>query len=112
MIRSLLREFGHILPTGVESVTAFSKRHLEGDRPNMPEIANSILGTLCHQLLGITERVNGFSKMIEQHAWLNANARRLMGMPGAARSRPLPLSRQLAMLINSKLDVIWLPGWA
>jgi transposase len=82
MIRSLLREFGHILPTGVESVTAFSKRHLEGDRPNMPEIANGILGTLCHQLLGITERVNGFSKMIEQHAWLNANARRLMGMPG------------------------------
>jgi len=39
MIRSLLREFGHIFPIGIEAVTAFAKRHLDGDHPDMPEIA-------------------------------------------------------------------------
>ncbi len=82
MIRSLLREFGHVLPSGVDAVIAFAKRHLEGDRPDVPELANGILGTLCHQLLGINERINGFTKMLEQHAWLDANARRLMNVPG------------------------------
>lgn len=82
MIRSLLREFGHVLPSGVEAVLAFARRHLEGDRPDIPELANGILGTLCHQLLGINERIHGFTKMLEQHAWLDANARRLMNIPG------------------------------
>ena len=82
MIRSLLREFGHVLPSGVDAVNAFARRHLEGERPDMPELANGILGTLCHQLLGINERIHGFTKMLEQHAWLDANARRLMHVPG------------------------------
>jgi len=82
MIRSILREFGHVLPTGVEAVLAFARRHLDGDRPEMPELANGILGTLCHQLMGLDTRVVGYTKMIEQHAMMNADARRLMRMPG------------------------------
>ena len=42
MIRSPLREFGHILPIGIEAVTAFAKRHLAGDHPDMPEIATGM----------------------------------------------------------------------
>ncbi|MCZ0812348.1 IS110 family transposase [Roseovarius sp. EGI FJ00037] len=82
MIRSLLREFGHILPIGIEAVTAFAKRHLDGDHPDMPEIANGMLGIQCYQFIGLNERIDGYSKMIEQHALLNADARRLMRMPG------------------------------
>ncbi|MGB5559112.1 MAG: IS110 family transposase [Paracoccaceae bacterium] len=82
MIRSLLREFGHVLPTGVEAVAAFSIRHRDGDQPDLPELANGILGTMCHQLLGLNLRIEGLTKLIEQHAWLDANARRLMRMPG------------------------------
>jgi len=70
MIRSLLREFGHVLRSGVEAVSAFSKRHLEGDHPEMPDLANGILGTLCYQLLGLNARIDGFTKMIERHARL------------------------------------------
>jgi transposase len=81
MIRSLLREFGHILPIGIEAVTAFAKRHLSGDHPDMPEIANGMLGIQCYQFIGLNERIDGYSKMIEQHALLNADARRLMRMP-------------------------------
>ncbi len=75
MIRSLLREFGYVLWTGIEAVIAFAKRHLEGDRPGMPDLANGILGTVCYQFLGVHERIEGYSKMIEQHAMLDANAR-------------------------------------
>jgi len=48
----------------------------------MPELANGILGTKCHQLLGLNLRIEGLTKLIDQHAWLNANARRLMRRPG------------------------------
>lgn len=65
MIRSLLREFGHILPIGIEAVTAFAKRHLGGDHPDMPEIANGILGLQCYQFIGLNARIAGYSKMIE-----------------------------------------------
>jgi transposase len=82
MIRGLLREFGHILPIGIESVTAFAKCYLNGDHPDMPEIANGMLGIQCYQFIGLNERIEGYSKMIEQHALLNADARRLMRMPG------------------------------
>lgn len=82
MIRSLLREFGHILPTGIEAVTSFANTHRDGDPLNMPEIADGILGVMCHQLLGLNVRIDGLTKLIEQHARLDANARRLMRMPG------------------------------
>ncbi|WP_010440081.1 hypothetical protein [Ruegeria conchae] len=63
-IRSLLREFGHILLIGNEAVTAFAKRHLAGDHPDMSEIANGMLGIQCYQFLGLNERIHGYSKMI------------------------------------------------
>ena len=59
MIRSLLREFGHILPIGIEAVTAFAKRHLAGDHPDMPEIATGMLGIQCYQFIGLNERIDG-----------------------------------------------------
>ena len=37
---------------------------------------------MCHQLNGLNARVDGLTKLIEQHAWLDADARRLMRMPG------------------------------
>jgi transposase len=82
MIRSLLREFGHILPTGIEAVSAFARNHGTEDQLEMPEIADGILGVMCHQLLGLNVRIDGLTKLIEQHARLDDNARRLMRMPG------------------------------
>ena len=82
MIRSILREFGHILPTGIEAVSAFARQHGTQDQLEMPEIADGILGVMCHQLNGLNVLIDGLTKLIEQHAWLNADARRLMRMPG------------------------------
>ncbi|MFK7881842.1 IS110 family transposase [Roseobacter sp.] len=98
MIRSLLREFGHILPIGIQAVTAFAKRHLSGDHPDMPDIANGMLGIECYQFIGLNERISGYSKMIEQHAMLNADARRLMRMPGIG---PVMASANVATICDA-----------
>ncbi|WP_298856189.1 IS110 family transposase [uncultured Ruegeria sp.] len=99
MIRSLLREFGHVLRSGIEAVIAFAKRHLEGERPGMPDLASGILGTVCYQFLGVHERVEGYSKMIEKHALLDASARRLMRMPGVG---PITASAIVATVGDAK----------
>ncbi|WP_299665430.1 IS110 family transposase [uncultured Ruegeria sp.] len=99
MIRSLLREFGHVLRSGIEAVIAFAKRHLEGERPDMPDLASGILGTVCYQFLGVHERVEGYSKMIEKHALLDAGARRLMRMPGVG---PITASAIVATVGDAK----------
>lgn len=48
----------------------------------MPEIASGMLGIRCYQFIGLNARIEGYSKMIEQHVLLNADARRLTRMPG------------------------------
>jgi transposase len=82
MIRSLLREFGHILPTGIEAVSSFARSHGPKDQLAMQEIADGILGLMCHQLLGLNARIDGLTQLIGQHAMLDKDARRLMRMPG------------------------------
>ncbi len=123
MLRSPLREFGHILPTGIEAVTAFAKRHLDGDHPEMPEIANGVPSIQRYQFIGLNARIDGYSKMIRQHALLNADARGLMRMQSSlylnqwrtngsssARSRRQRLSLRSAMQTSSGSDAIWQPG--
>lgn len=83
MIRSILREFGHILPTVIEAESKFAREHGTEDELEVPGIADGILGAMCHQLNGLNARIDGLTKFIEQHAWLDADARRLMRMQGA-----------------------------
>ena len=99
MIHSLLREFGHILPIGIEAVTAFAKRHFDGEKPDMPEIVNGMLGIQCYQFIGLNELINGYSKMIEKHALLYADARRLMRMSGIG---PITASAIVATIGDAK----------
>lgn len=56
MIRSLLREFGHFLPTGIDAVSKFTQEHGTEDQLEMPEIADGILGLMCNQLNGLKGR--------------------------------------------------------
>ncbi|WP_415922093.1 IS110 family transposase [Tateyamaria sp. SN6-1] len=99
MRRSILREFGHILPTGIEAVSKFAREHGTEDQLEMPEIADGILGLMCNQLNGLNARVDGLTKLIEQHAWLDADARRLMRMPGIG---PITASAVVATIGDAK----------
>ncbi|WP_409201416.1 IS110 family transposase [Leisingera sp. M658] len=99
IIRGLLREFGRVLPTGAEAVTAFSKRHLKGVQPDMPEPANGVLGTLFYQFLGLNARIDGFTRLIESHCQRDADARRLMQVPGIG---PITASAIVATIGDAK----------
>ena len=99
MIRSILREFGHVLPTGIEAVSKFAREHGTKERLEIPEIADGILGVMCHQLNGLNARIDGLTKLIEQHAWLDADARRLMRMPGIG---PITASAIVATIGDAK----------
>ena len=99
MIRSILREFGHILPKGIEAVSKFAREHGTEEQLEMPEIADGILGVMCHQLNGLNARIDGLTKLIEQHAWLDADARRLMRMPGIG---PITASAVVATIGDAK----------
>lgn len=54
VVRSIHREFGHILPTGIGAVPKFAREHGTEEQLEMPEIADGILGVMCHQLNGLT----------------------------------------------------------
>ncbi|MFY1713333.1 MULTISPECIES: IS110 family transposase [Tritonibacter] len=99
MIRSILREFGHILPTGIKAVSKFARERGTEDQLKMPEIADGILGVMCHQLNSLNARIDGLTKLIEQHAWLDADARRLMRMPGIG---PITASAIVATIGDAK----------
>lgn len=58
-----------------------------------------MLGIQCYQFIGLNERIEGYSKMIEQHALLNADARRLMRMPGIG---PITASAIVATIGDAK----------
>lgn len=82
MIRSILREFGHILPSGIEAVTHFSGKFLAGDRSDMPDVARGVMGTLCDQLLALNQRIDAYTTLIEQHAFIDKRCKRLTKIPG------------------------------
>lgn len=42
VIRSILREFGHILPTGIDAVSNFTREHGTQEQLEMPEIADGM----------------------------------------------------------------------
>lgn len=78
IIRSILRGFGLILPTGIEAVPAYARKQAAKDQLAIPEIADGVLGVMCQQLNGLNTRVNGLPKLIDRNAWLDTDARRFV----------------------------------
>jgi hypothetical protein len=48
MLRAQLAEFGVILPQGVGHAIQFAKDYLDGEQPDLPEVAGNVIGLhLC-----------------------------------------------------------------
>jgi transposase len=82
MLRSLLAEFGIIVRQGITAIMAFSKRVASGNVIELPNIAQEIIGNLCHQLLALKKRVDWYMRKITAHARSDARVKRLLSIPG------------------------------
>jgi len=82
LIRSILRAFGDILPAGPEAACKVAREHGTENHLEMPESADGILGAMRPPLNGRDARGDGLTGRIGQSAWLDADARRPMRMPG------------------------------
>ncbi|BCL75614.1 IS110 family transposase [Jeongeupia sp. HS-3] len=77
-IRGLLAEFGIVLPQKVERLRREIGAHLE----DLPGWANRCIGDLLQHASQLDERINAYSRIIEQLAHQDQRARRLQTQPG------------------------------
>ena len=82
MLRSVLREFGHVLPTGIEATLKFAEVFLEGDREELPPVTRGTIASLCDHILAVNQRAEVYTNLIEQHAYVDDRCRRLQKIPG------------------------------
>ena len=65
VIRGLLLEFGHVIGNGPVAAMRFIKTFQTDDCLDMPDLAKSMLKTLCEQVIALDERVTFYDKLIE-----------------------------------------------
>jgi transposase len=82
VIRGLLREFGHVIGTGPVAAMRFVKAFHADDCPDIPDLAKSVLKTLCDQVISLDERVVFYDKLIDYHSKIDERAKRLRTIPG------------------------------
>ncbi len=82
MIRSLLAEFGINIPKGLERALLMARRIVDGEVPDVPIEAATIVGALSQQALDIHVRLRQID--LDLLVWQRGNdvARRLMTIPG------------------------------
>ena len=72
-----------VFPKDPEAALRFAKTHLAGEHPDtVPEFSNSLVATLCDQLLALQERIKLYTKLIKQHSMADKHAWRLRSIPG------------------------------
>lgn len=82
MLRGQLAEFGIVFPQGVGHAIQFAKRMLEGDCPNLPEVAAGVVTGLCEQLFFLHTKIAGFSREMTRLAQRDEQVVLLQTIPG------------------------------
>ncbi len=99
VIRGLLREFGHLIGNGPVAAMRFVKAFHTDDCPDIPDVAKSMLKTLCDQVVALDDRVTFFDKLIEYHARIDERAKRIRTVPGVG---PITASAIVATIGDGK----------
>jgi transposase len=98
-IRGLLREFGHVIWSGPVAAMRFVKTFQTDDFLDMPDVAKSMLKTLCDQVAERDDRVVFYDKPIEYHAGIDERAKRIRTVPGVG---PITASAIVATIGDGK----------
>ncbi len=99
MIRSVLREFGHVLPSGIEATLRFAQAFVGGGHADLPEVSRGTVWSLCDHILAVDQRVEAYTNLIEQHAFFDKRCRRLQKIPGVG---PITASAIVATIGDGK----------
>lgn len=99
MIRSILREFGQILPTGIEATLKYARGVLDGDYGDLPTVSRGTIWSLCDHFLAVNQRMEIYTNLIEQHAFIDKRCKRLQKVPGIG---PITASAIVATIGDGK----------
>ena len=99
VIRGLLREFGHVIGNGPVAAMRFVKTFQTDDCPDIPDVAKSMLKTLCDQVIALDDRVTFYDKLIEYHSRIDERAKRIRTVPGVG---PITASAIVATIGDGK----------
>ncbi len=82
MLRGQLAEFGIVFPQGVGHATRFATRMLEGDCPDLPDVASGVIAELCEQLVFLHEKIAGYSRKMTRVSQTEERIALLQTIPG------------------------------
>jgi len=99
MLRGQLAEFGVVLPQGVYHALQVAKDCLNGEQPDLPEVAGDVVFELCDQLLFLHSKVLRCSRQMTQIAKLEKRVALLRTIPGVG---PITASAIVATIGSGK----------
>ncbi len=99
MLRSLLAEFGVIIPQGTGTAVKYAKGVLEGEKPALPQIAVDVLRQLSHQLVAMHLRFRWYEMRMRLHSKLDKRVMLLRTIPGVG---PVTASAIVATVGDAK----------
>jgi transposase len=82
MLRGLLAEFGIVIAQGIGSAVKFAKGVLDGESPDVPEVAVDVLTSLSHQLVALHLRVRWYEMRMRLQARQDPRVMLLRTIPG------------------------------
>jgi transposase len=82
MLRGQLAEFGIVFARGVGHATQFAKRMLDGECPDLPEVAGDVVAELCGQLLFLHGKIAGYTREMTRVAGREERVALLQTIPG------------------------------
>jgi len=81
-IRGLVGEFGITIRKGLESIRLFAEDIETDNKPDLPEVARSVITSLCQQLLFLHGRILKLDKAIAATAKTDNRIKLLQTIPG------------------------------
>jgi transposase len=82
MLRGLLAEFGYVTAKNIERATGLARDIAKGDGPELPEMAQAVISSLCQQLLLLNDRIRWFTRQITAASRLDKRIKLLQTIPG------------------------------
>jgi transposase len=82
MIRGLIGEFGYVVRKGLNHIRDFAETLKTGDGPELPEAAQTVIGSLCEQLLLLHDRIKRLETEIFAATRKDDRVRLLETIPG------------------------------